>query len=240
MTGITKFSPKNRTIFVDTSPEYASSGDLESATKTITATSEPGSADYTASVTTPNFNNSAFTALRQVVRLQITIDSWTGAGAILNYRIKKGGVSIATGQIATAAATGAKYAAVDVTTGTLTGSASYTVYLWVDADTCVISVCQLWVAIGTCSTSYVTIASISGYGKLQIGSFTGEVAGSGSATIAICTRQGTANWDSRVLETTGVYGKILMLAGTQYIGLKGSVATDVNAIYNITAALELE
>ena len=82
------------------------------------------------------------------VRLQVTIDSWAG-GTTLNYRIKRGAVSIANGTLEAAAGVGAKLAVCDVTGAGLTGAATYTVFLWVNAGSCVVSVCQLQVGVGT-------------------------------------------------------------------------------------------
>ncbi len=135
-------------------PGLQDSNDLEAGTKVINATGEPGTSDYSASLALPAPADSRLSVLRIGVRLQVTIDSWAGGGTTLNYRIKRNGVSIGTGTLATGAATGARYAAHDVTTGPLTGAGSYEVFLWVNSGSCTVSVCRLWAGVGSCNAAW--------------------------------------------------------------------------------------
>lgn len=130
------------------SPDIQDSGDLEAATKTITVTAEAGTEDYSVALTIAAPASSKMAVTRLTTRLSVTIDSFTGA-TILNYRIKRGGTSIGTGTISTGSSTGNKLVVNDVTTGTLTGAATYTIFFWVDQITnCIISVVELWVGVG--------------------------------------------------------------------------------------------
>lgn len=131
-------------------PGLQDSGDLEAATSNITAVAEPGAANYSSALTIAAPSDNRIVVTRLGVRLQVTIDSFGAAATTLNYRIKRGGVSIGTGTLATGASTGAKLVDHDVTSGTLTGEATYEVFLWADhADGVVVSLVQLWVGVGT-------------------------------------------------------------------------------------------
>jgi len=129
-------------------PGYQDSGDLEAATKSITATSEPGAADYSAVLTLPAPSDARLVVTRLGVRLSVTIDSFAGGGATLNYRLKRAGVSLGTGTLSTGGSTGNKIVCMDATAGTLTGAATYELYLWVNAGSCVVSVCEIWSTVG--------------------------------------------------------------------------------------------
>lgn len=149
-----------RVEYISYAPLIQDSTDLEAATKTINAIAEPGAADYTANLTIPASPDPRLIVTRIAGRLQVTIDSWAGGGTTLNYRVKRAGVSVATGQLEAAAGTGAKYAAWDVADPTGLGSAqAYTVYLWVNQGSCVISVCQIWTAVGSGTTTSSTLQS---------------------------------------------------------------------------------
>jgi hypothetical protein len=67
-------------------PEIRDTADLESATKTITAVSEPGTADYSQALTLPCPDDSRIIVKRIAARLQVVIDSLNGA-AQLNCRV---------------------------------------------------------------------------------------------------------------------------------------------------------
>lgn len=150
------------------SSTYGNSGDLEAATKTISAVAEPAVADYSAAVTLTAPTNARWTVHILCVRLTVTIDSFGGGGAILNYRLKRDGTSIGTGTLSTAASTGQKIISMDVTAGTLTGAATYTVFLWVDAGTCVVSECTITSAAGSMQPSALAPC-------LSFGPITGDV-----------------------------------------------------------------
>jgi hypothetical protein len=127
--------------------------DLEAATKTISATSEPGAADYSSTHTITAPTDARIAVLRGCVRLSVTIDSFGGGGAVLNYRVKNGATSLSTGTLSTAASTGNKLVSFDITAN-ITGAQTYTLFLWVDTGTCVISEVTFWSGVGSMQSGY--------------------------------------------------------------------------------------
>lgn len=157
-------------------PGPQESGDLEPATKTINVTSEQASPDYSATLTIPASPDARIVVLRTTICLNVTIDSWAGAGTTLNYNVKRGGVSIATGGIS---GTGALQALFDVTTS-CTGAQALTVFFWVDADSCVLSAVELKASVGV-SQAEESVLRIDNAGVVTlVGAFTST--GEGSST----------------------------------------------------------
>lgn len=140
-------------------PGLQDSGDLEPATRTITATAKPGSADYSASLTLAAPSDSRLSIKRVGLRLEVTIDSFGGSPAAtqLSYAVHVGGVERLTGNWT---ATGAQLAGVslDVAAGQITlGSAtSIAIYFWVDQGNATLSVVRVRLAVGVCGTTTAT------------------------------------------------------------------------------------
>lgn len=150
-------------------PVVQDSGDMEAATKTISATSEPGAADYSVSLTIAAPSDARVIVNRLGVLLGLEIDSWGGGGTTLNYRIKRAGVSIGTGTVTVIGAIGAQIVTADATAGTLTGAATYELLFWVDAGSCVLSMAELWVGVGTTANDTpVPILSVSQAGYVSL------------------------------------------------------------------------
>ena len=126
--------------------------DLEAATKTISNTSENATEDYSSSHNVPAPADARIAVNRGAMRLTVTIDSWGGGGVALNYRVKRGGVSVSTGVLEAAGGTGQKIISWDITAA-ITGAQTNTLFLWVDAGTCVISEVTMWSAVGKASAS---------------------------------------------------------------------------------------
>jgi hypothetical protein len=190
-------------------PGVQDSGDLEITTRNINATGEPGSPAYSASLAIAAPADGRLKVVRLGVRLQVTIDSWSGGGTILNYRIKRAGVSIGTGTLEAGGVTGARYMGVDVTSGVLTGAATCEVYLWVNTGSCTISVCQLWVGVGTTSTEGSGMAVLAiDYKGFSTAYIRGARRGTGNSYLMVCTQDmgwanyvyanGTSTVDSRI------------------------------------------
>ncbi len=132
-------------------PGIQESSDLEAATRNISSFVEPGSPDYNTTLVAPTPDDDRLQVLRIAVRLQATVDSWAESGTVLNYRIKRNGLSVGTGTLTDAGATGDLFIAHDITepAGNLTGSSSYDIFLWVNTGSCVISVVKVWGGVGT-------------------------------------------------------------------------------------------
>ncbi len=165
------------------------SGDLETSTKTISAGSEPGTADYSVQLTIPAPIFPEIAVLRMGVRLKVTIDSFGGGGAVLNYRLRRNGTSIATGTVSTGGGTGDKLLVCDVVNPVLGSADTYTIFFWVDMGTCIISAVQLWAAPGTTAMFYAPVLSITYTGHMQVTGY-GSRIGTGVFTIQVDTTDG--------------------------------------------------
>lgn len=180
-------------------PQLQDSGDLEAATKSITATAEPGAADYTSALTIAAPSDARLVVSNLGVRLAVTIDSFGGGGTILNYRISRGGTSVATGTVSTGASTGAKVVVGNVSSGTLTGAATYTIFFWVDAGSCVISVVQLYVAVGATGATGgygTTCLTLSHIGSVQI---VGDPSCQGGGTMTLNLQDNSASQGQNIV-----------------------------------------
>jgi hypothetical protein len=142
--------------------------DLEAATKTISATSEQAGADYTTNHTIAAPADIRIVPLRGCMRLKIRPDSVGGGCTTLYWRVKRGGVSVATGSFAVAAAPLDCLISWDITT-LITGAQTNTLFLWVDAGTCVISEVTMWTGVGTRYAGGRSFLSISHVGEFQLG-----------------------------------------------------------------------
>jgi hypothetical protein len=213
--------------------------DLEAATKTISNTSENATPDYTSIHTLVAPTDSRIAVLRGCMRLTVTIDSWGGGGVQLNARVKRGGASVWTGILAVAAATGQKIISWDITT-LITGAQTNTLFLWVDAGTCVISEVTMWTGVGSMQASMVNpCMSLSHTGITQC---LGRTQGVGTGTHSIyitdaasspatsqCRAYGSGyavggvSWGA-----SSIYTQLMILAGITYlyVGIP-TVATDI-------------
>ncbi len=147
-------------------PQVKNTGDLEAATKTITATSEAsgtGNADYSASLTLPKPDDARLVVKRIAARLAVTIDSFDTATHLYcrvyvdaqdaDHRLFDMDWD----------STGAKLYGDDTNASDfptifnlLKDGTEHTFYFffWVNqANNAVISLVQLWEGVGTCGTS---------------------------------------------------------------------------------------
>ncbi len=164
-------------------PGLQDSGDLEPATKTVTATAKPGAADYTTSLTLAA-PDSRLAVRRLALRGNIHIDSFGGVPAAtrLFCTVECNGVEKVSARELTSAGAD-NFFAVDITANFNIGSANeLKVYLWVDQGNAVISVCQLWLGIGSCSTTgyALTAVAVSYKGLMHAFLYAGRVGSGGS------------------------------------------------------------
>ncbi len=140
-----------RTEALSYTPSYQDSGDLEGATRTVTATARQGTPDYSVGLTVPAPDDSRIAVKRVGTRLQLTIDSMTAGHLYGSVHVN--GVERKTFDLT---GTGASYVVQDLTEGQFNvGSASsYEVFLWVNSGQAVVSVCQVWQAVGSTDTGY--------------------------------------------------------------------------------------
>jgi len=210
------------------------SGDLEAGTKTITATSKQGTPDYTWGPELPTAPD-GLSVLRAVLRSLLTIDSMT-AGT-LNISIEVNGTERISD---TATATGDKINTVDLTSGQFNlGSATQIdVYLWVDSGNAVISVCQLWLVPGTCTTAWEEVYRITRTGLItQVC----ELRRVGTGTVQAQLRPYSSSYNyvkyQQLAAASGHNDHLRALLVVCNEGLSvyftGSVATDANYTYHI-------
>ena len=215
-------------------PDLASSGDLEPATRTITATAKPGVADYSADLTLPAPSDPRLRVLRLGLRLQVTIDSFGGVPAAtqLSYAVHVNGTERLTG---TWTATGDGLAAVDLTEGQFDLGTANTiaVYLWVDQGEAVVSLAQAWLAVGTCNTSYTEIVKMSHRG-LAAATVYVQLVGTGTPT----TLFGQQTWHA-LAQSTGVGHLPLpsFVANDPVVACNGTVGADLNYVLAVTITL---
>ena len=216
-------------------PGLQDSGDLEPGTKTITATSKPLVVDYTANLTTPNVPDTRVVVRRLCQRLNIHIDSFGGAqpATKLNYSIVVNAIERATGEFNGVNAD--NLISWDVTEGQFNlGSANtIEVFLWVDNGNAVISVCQLWQGVGTCTTGWSSFPfEVKHSGLAQVSTNFSRI-GSGSVGCHLMSL-GTSSAMSESLQGD-ISSKISIVNGSFAIRLKGSVVTDLNyvSVFNL-------
>ena len=143
---------------IEYQPGLQASGDLEAGTKTITATSKPGTADYSKALTLSKPSDPRLVIRKIVARLQVTRDSGTSANLYCTVSVDSadGSTDLLFDSVDVQAG---NLQVTDLTSGSLfdllTDGASHTFYFffWVDAGDSVISLVQLWEAVGQSSTS---------------------------------------------------------------------------------------
>lgn len=241
---------------IEYEPGLQNTGNLESGTNTITATSEAsgtGNADYSASLTLAKPSDVILEVKRIAARLAVTIDSMT-AGHLYcrvyvdsqdaNHRLFDEDWT----------STGAKLDAVDTHSGALStifdalsDGASHTFYFffWVDANQAVISVVQLWEAVGTCSTSPARqVLTVTHTGLMSLGIYA-AILGTGSVNEHRLILSGSGGEAPRVAvdKNTGsiFHSEALLLCESSIsVYLRGTVATDIIRLHNTAIILRSE
>jgi hypothetical protein len=227
------------------------SGDLEAATRTITATSEANgiaNADYSTPLTLPVPGDSRLEILRIVTRLAVTIDSFNAGCTELNCRVyvdqqdddhrlfDLSGANKWT-------SIGAKVSAVDVHSGVLAtifgvvkDGAVHTFYIfcWVDTGDSVISLAQLWEAVGSCTISPPDgrCLQLKHTGLVTCSGVIGNSGGSGMPSVRV--HQNTEPWVYYYIKTGDGYFQIESVMWYNFkMGASGTVATDLNHVRNL-------
>lgn len=207
--------------------------DLESATKTISATSEPsgiGNATYSASMTLPAISDARINIKNLAARLATTIDSMTAGHLYCKVYVD---VQDANHLLFSEdwTTTGEKLDATDLNSGnkatifSLLGDGNahtFYVFCWVDANNAVVSVMQLWEGVGTCTTGYVNVLELTHSGYVSV-SMVGLVQGTGAVTMLMYEKTNSSNWGSLA---SSVYGMYLCNTGIKFY-LHGTVTTDI-------------
>lgn len=229
-------------------PGLQDTGDLEAATKTITATSEAsgvGNADYSHAITLSKPSDARLTVKRVAARLAVTIDSMTAGHLYCRVYVD---AQDAAHRLFDEDWTGigAKLDAVDKTSGTLfdlmTDGAQHTFYFffWVDSGNAVLSVVQLWECVSTCTTGWAEILRLDHQGLISFDIYAYKL-GTGTAEFRL-TSAVTGNPVTNIIWTgSGVgVGCPLALVNIGSLRANGTVATDLNLVDNVTVILRSE
>lgn len=222
-------------------PSYKDTTDLEAATKTITATSEAVgvlNADYNAALTCTIPTDSRIAIMRMVSRLAVTIDSFDTATHLYcrvyvdaqdaNHRLFDMDWD----------STGAKLTAVDVHADAyavifalLKDGAAHTFYFffWVNqAVNAVISLVELWEAVGSCDTAGTSSNCI----NVTHSGFLGVIAKGGQIGSGTYAMKFSPDGYWRDDTSTLVY-KTHLVGSYFDLYVYGSVATDLNYLTGI-------
>lgn len=220
--------------FLDYGPDLQGSGDLEAATKTITATSKQTTPDYTASITLSAPSDTRLQVKRAGLRLQVTIDSFNLGATTLYWAVEVNGTQRGNGSWG---ATGNQYAAINLTEGqfNLGAGNSIGIFLWVNGGNAVVSLCQVWMGVGgTGAISSATLFLKLSHSGLFQNSLVIVRLGSGSMGIDIYSPAEYTGYSSLVfpggeqagnLWITGLHGLLYQSAG--YFLRSGTVPTDL-------------
>jgi len=146
--------------YIEYEPTKKDSGDLEVATKTITATSKPATADYTYSFSIPKPDDNRVDVQRYAVRLQITIDSIVSPTTKLYIEVKEantGTIILSTWYGTTGTKTYAKHYSSGAFFDRLKAGENCKIEFrfWVDVNAtggAVLSQAQVWACVGCVST----------------------------------------------------------------------------------------
>jgi len=211
---------------------YDNSGDLEAATKTVTATSKPGTADYmdTNALSAPS--DSRLIVKCVGARLTVDVDSFNDGCTVLNYSIDIGSQAALVGTIV---ASGAGQIKVHNATG-LSSHAGHAgqqakIFFWVNAGNAVLSKVQLELAYGVCGNSAAEAFRITAAGLYFLSAWINR---SGSGTCAYM--QGCTYGSSQIGQvtrsgipsTSGIYtGASQLCIAPSSVYVYGSVATDL-------------
>ena len=220
------------------SPALQDSGDLEASTRSITATTKPGSADYSTNLTTPDVPDARVIVRRLCQRLNVHIDSFGGAPAAtkLYYSIEVNGFERATGELTGAGAdnpvswdlTGEQF--------NLGSANTIEVFLWVDQGSTDVSLVQLWQGVGTCTTGWSSFPlEIAHTGLAQVSANFTRV-GSGSTGCHFLAL-GSSMSMSESLQAD-IASRVSITKNNFAIRMKGTVASDLNYISVFNVVLE--
>ncbi len=242
---------QEKTELIRYRPVLQDSGDLEAGTKTITATSKPGTPDYTTNLTTPASLDSRLVVKRLGHRLLIHIDSFGGSpGATkLCYSVEVNGVERATGEFTGAGADNVKAWALTEGQFNLGSANTLEVFLWVDQGNAVVSVCQLWQAIGVPGVSFpfqpAMTAIVVKHSGMLIPQALAAMDGTGTNYLYVCNSDAVWAEEVQVKVISGQYTSlnfegITMVEDELVIRTNSTVDTDLPFVYAASFVLKSE
>ncbi len=236
-------------------PDCKDTGDLEAATKTITATSKQGAADYSKSLTLLKPDDARMLIKRIGSRLEVTRDSGSSNNLYCSVYVDDADGSEADhclfdGVDVQAASLNVQ----DVLEGTkevifdlLKDGESHTLYFffWVDSGNSVISKVELLYGVGSTGTSHYTCLTISHCGLMMLGAHVGKT-GSGTQYTDIHNVLSNYSYGNMILpqDTSTIHamkdpGLFLTTEGAS-VRFWGTVATDILYVRDCQVMLRSE
>ena len=228
---------------------FQDSGDLETGTKTITATSKQVAADYSKSLTLTKPSDARIVVSIIAARLQVTRDS--GSSANLNCTVSVDSADGSTNRLfdAVDVQASAGLALTNVSSGAvfnlLSDGAAHTFYFffWVNAGDSVISLVQLWEGVGASGTIAWNLAiyflQLTMKGLVTVCWSVSRV-GTGTAD-GIFFYSGMTDWLAHIVRGTcnnqEVAPDIFLASGDVRLHFFSSVATDLVYLSNLTIVL---
>lgn len=230
------------------SPGLPSTGDLEGATKTITAVTEGAVADYSAALTLASPTEVRLQVKRIASRLAVVIDSMTAVTLYCRVYVDAQATNNRLFDLSWTT-TGEKLHAVDTHAAALAtifnllkDGAAHTFYFffWVSAGNAVLSYVNLWETVGTClaSPAGVPTLSLNHQGFLG-GFFRLYVLGSGTPVFRLCFPNTYEYWVS-VAGSAAEIGFPSVVGFNPDFVIWGTVASDICYPQTIELSLRSE
>ena len=228
------------------SPGAQTTGDLETGTKTVSATSETsgtGNADYSQALTLAKPLDARLEVKSIVSRLKVTIDSMTAGHLYCRVYVD---AQAATHRLFNKdwTSTGEKLGAADLTSGVafnlLRDGSAHTFYFffWVDTGNAVISFVQLWEGVGSCSTvgyQYTTLeVNHSGFLGFAVRL---ETIGSGTPVLRFRPESPDAVYYLHISGHAAVGNVPSLLVNNEVFSIYGSVVSDMNYLAHLSINL---
>jgi len=235
-------------------PGIQDSGDLEPATKTITATAEAvglANADYSVSLTLPKPDDARLVVKRVCTRFEVIRDSgtstWTQMRVYVDvqdaaHMLFDNNIQDPT-QNPASSAVHETYKP-DIYNLLKDGGAhTFYFFLWVDSGDSVISKVQLWEAVGSPSTAFdgEPIMQLTHKGLVGVAAHASQREGSGTATTMLMPDGDATTYFNAILRTTNAeFGIGSFIGRNPVIAIKGTVGTDLNYVSRILFLLRSE
>jgi len=236
-------------------PDTKDTGDLEGATKTITATSKQSTADYSKVMTMAKPSDARMLIKRIGTRLSVTRDSGSSNNLYCSVYIDDAdgsdldhclydGVDV---QAASLQAQDVLVGTKEVIFNLLKDGSSNTFYFffWVDSGNSVISLVQLWYGVGSTSTTGFTCLTISHTGLILFGMHKGTT-GSGTGYTDVHAALTDIGYHNMIIpQNSGTIhamnsGGLFLTSDGISVRFWGNVATDLKTIRQVQVILRSE
>jgi len=235
-------------------PGLVNTGDLEPATKTITATSEAvglTNADYSATLTLSKPADARLVVKRICTRFEVIRDSGTSLWTQMRVYVdvQDAAHMLFDNNIQDPAQNPASSAVHETYKPDIYnllkdgGAHTFYFFLWVDSGDSIISKVQLWEAVGSPSTAFdgEPIMQLNHKGLIGVAAHASQREGSGTTTTMLMPDGDAATYFNAILQTTSAeFGVGSFIGRNPVIAIKGTVGTDLNYVSRILFLLRSE